>query len=97
MTDRNQLHPVSESGGSVDQVPRLEAFRRDHPGVSILSPRQLGGRDWLATWDEEAGSTTITRWELRSLLDALDKRFGAGEQQLSRCYILGVGMRGTAR
>lgn len=59
----------------VDHVIRREHFQERHPEVTILSPRQVGGSQWLATWDEANGSTTITRRELRDLLDALELRF----------------------
>jgi hypothetical protein len=62
--------------GYVDQVLRRERFQRANPTVQILSPRQLGGRDWVATWDEEQGSTTVHRFELRDVLDVLEERFG---------------------
>jgi len=65
----------------VDQVVRKEAFMHANPSVEILSPRQLGGREWVATWDEERGSTTIHRFELRDVLDVLEERFGVpGEE-----------------
>lgn len=77
MNEQKGPRPLSAAGGSVDQVVRLEAFRRRCPGVVILSPRQTGGREWLATWDEENGSTTITRSFLKALLDRLEDRFPA--------------------
>ena len=49
---------------------------RANPSVAIHSPRQTGKIEWLATWDEENGSRTITRRELRSILDVLEERFG---------------------
>jgi hypothetical protein len=63
-------------GKYVDQVLRKERFMRANPSVAILSPRQLGGREWVATWDEENGSNTVTRFELRDVLDILEERFG---------------------
>jgi hypothetical protein len=70
---------TDDSGKYVDQVLRKERFLRQHPSVTILSPRQLGSNEWLATWDEENGSTTITRVELRYILDVLEERFGVPE------------------
>lgn len=59
----------------VDQTIRRELFQVKFPQVKILSPRQLRGREWLATWEEESGSETLTRFELRDLLDILELRF----------------------
>ena len=61
---------------AVDQVKRLNAFRKAHPAADISSPRQNGLRAWQATWSEAGISTTVTRLELRDLLDELDRRFG---------------------
>jgi hypothetical protein len=72
-------HSITDDGGYVDQVKRRERFQRHNPSVTILSPRQLGGRKWVASWDEETGSTTITRFELRDVLDVLEDRFGVPE------------------
>jgi hypothetical protein len=57
-------------------VKRQKRFLRANPSVAIHSPRQTGKIEWLATWDQENGSTTITRYELRSILDVLEERFG---------------------
>lgn len=67
---------TGHTGHYVDQVLRKERFLRAHPSVGISSPRQLGGSEWVATWDEENGSTTIHRFELRDVLDVLEDRFG---------------------
>jgi hypothetical protein len=75
MNEPKKLRPASAVRW-VDQVVRLEAFRRRNPGVMIQSPRQAGGRDWIASWDEEEGSMTITRPELRDVLDIVEERFG---------------------
>lgn len=60
----------------VDQVIRKERFLHAYPSVEIHSPRKMGGNEWVATWDEENGSNTITRFELRDILDILEDRFG---------------------
>lgn len=57
---------------------------RANPSVEIYSPRQTGKNDWLATWDEENGSTTVTRYELRNVLDVLEERFGVPNDEDSR-------------
>lgn len=58
-----------------DQVVRLNVFRKEHPAVEIISPRQQGRPYWVAVWDEENGSTQVTQFELRDLLDELGRRF----------------------
>lgn len=75
MGEPRKLHTISGTAGVVDQVLRREAFHKDYPSVTILSPRALGGSEWLASWEEENGSMTITRSELRDILDILDQRF----------------------
>jgi hypothetical protein len=67
---------TGHTGKYVDQVLRKERFMRANPSVEIMSPRQLGGNEWVSTWDEERGSTTIHRFELREVLDVLEERFG---------------------
>jgi hypothetical protein len=52
----------------LDQVPRLAAFRDQHPGVLIRE----GLGYWQAVIPEPAGETIITRYTLRELLDKLD-------------------------
>lgn len=74
---------TGESGKYVDQVLRKERFMRANPSVAIHSPRQTGKIEWLATWDEENGSATITRHELRSILDVLEERFGVPGEDAS--------------
>lgn len=64
------------TGTYVDQVLRKERFMRANPSVEIHSPRQIGGNQWLATWDEADGSVTVTKPELRAILDVLEERFG---------------------
>lgn len=64
------------SGGYFDQVRRKERFLRHNPSVMLLSPRVTGLTEWTASWDEENGSSVITRLELRDILDVLEDRFG---------------------
>lgn len=61
---------------SVDQIVRLEDFRKRHPGVEITSPRQNGATAWKAIVDTETGYDEINRFELRDVLDILEARFG---------------------
>jgi hypothetical protein len=79
MSEPRKLRPIEHGYQISDQVVRLEQFRRRCPGVTILSPRQTGTRDWFAEWDEQNGSTTVTRPELRQVLDILEERFGGPE------------------
>lgn len=54
-----------------DQVPRRQAFERDHPEIKITPERQ--GWVWRAQWD----NVTVMCNDLRDLLDELEKRFPA--------------------
>jgi hypothetical protein len=71
--------PVVIDGGSeYDQVKRLARYKPAHPHVAVLPPdaagevfRHLGGY-WQAIISEADGETTITRPNLRKLLDSLE-------------------------
>jgi hypothetical protein len=52
----------------VDQVPRRQAYEDAHPEVEIT----YHGPYWKAVITEEAGQTTVTRYELKDLLDKLE-------------------------
>lgn len=52
-----------------DQVPRLIAWARTHPDVSVEYRRP----HWQALIPEENGETVITRMSLRQLMDTLEK------------------------
>jgi hypothetical protein len=52
-----------------DQVPRLNRFREEHPGVAIGA----GSGWWQALVPEANGETVVTRYTLRALLDKLDE------------------------
>ena len=56
-----------------DEVPRLERFRQAHPEVAIGT----GIGYWQAVRPEPNGTTTITRYLLGDLLDALAGLYGA--------------------
>lgn len=58
------------SGYPPDQVPRRLAFEKDHPEVRIV----YLGPAWQAVIPRQDGEDVITRYDLRRLLDALDKR-----------------------
>lgn len=62
-----------------DQVIRKRRFVQANPDVEIVSPRTMGGNEWVASWPEENGSTTIHRSDLTFLLDALEQRFPTQE------------------
>ena len=51
-----------------DQVPRKQAYEAAHPDVRIT----FCGPYWRAVVPEAHGETTITRYDLRDLLDALE-------------------------
>jgi hypothetical protein len=57
-----------------DQVLRLKAFQDANPDVVIAPPDRFRTR-WAAEWNDDHGSTIITRYELVQLLDALEERF----------------------
>jgi len=54
-----------------DQVPRLTAFRELHP-ATVIGMLGYGG-PWQAVLRQGNGSMTVTRYELRDLLDKLDE------------------------
>jgi hypothetical protein len=68
---------------SVDQVKRKEEFVQRHPRVTITSPRENGGREFVASWgadeDFEAVGEKAHHSELRALLDYLEARFDRGD------------------
>jgi hypothetical protein len=57
-----------------DQVPRLRAFREQHPRVVIGTLGPAGA--WQARIPEENGETVVTRYLLKDLLDRLDELLG---------------------
>ena len=65
---RSSLY-VIDGGAPADQAPRLRQFRDEHPDVEII----LRG-PWQAVIAEPDGERVIVRWELRELLDELDRR-----------------------
>ena len=52
---------------TADQVPRLNQFRRDHPGIAI----HAGPGYWQAQVPQPDGEQFITRYRLEDLLDRL--------------------------
>ena len=71
---RPPLH-VAGGGAPPDQALRLRQFREEHPDVEVI----LRG-PWQAIIAEPDGERIIVRWELRDLLDELDRRLGPGDQ-----------------
>ena len=53
----------------INQVSRRRAFEADHPDVQIT----YHGPHWEARIPHDAGETVINRYELRVLLDKLEK------------------------
>lgn len=64
------------SGQRVDQVPRMERFRAEHPDIEIVSPLVLRSAFWKA---RRGGEVLAIELDLRRLLDTLDRRL-EGEQ-----------------
>lgn len=74
MADRRGLRAVG-ADRAVDQVVRWNEFEKQHPGVKIRPPQELGGRNWVLTWEQDGKPVTVSRWELRDILDEAEKRF----------------------
>jgi len=55
---------------SEDQVPRLRAFRAEHPDVEINSPADSRTGMWSAY---HGGQILVVKFGLRQLLDHLDE------------------------
>jgi hypothetical protein len=64
--------PLRAVPDELDQVLRLDQFRRDHSGVTIGA----GHGWWQALIPEPNGERVITRYTLRELLDTLDQFTG---------------------
>jgi len=67
--------PLSLVHGDLDQVLRLNQYRRDHPGVTVCA----GPGYWQAQIPQRNGETVITRYQLKDLLDKLDTLTGPPE------------------
>ena len=59
----------------LDQVLRLNRYRRDHPGVTVCH----GPGYWQAQIPQHNSETVITRYQLKDLLDKLDTLTGPPE------------------
>jgi len=78
--ESRRLRPAYGMAEPVDQVIRLERFREAHPHVTIVHVRTSHAGYWLSDWAE--GNGTIRRtveYDLRLLLDQLDRAFSAAE------------------
>ena len=53
-----------------DQVPRLQAFRAEHPDIDIASPAGSRTDMWPAY---QGGTILVVTFGLRKLLDRLDE------------------------
>ncbi len=60
---------------SEDQVPRLEAFRAEHPDIEITSPADSCTGMWSAY---QRGKILVVKFGLRQLLDHLDELLASG-------------------
>ncbi len=78
MTGQARHLRLAQAGAVIDQVPRLETFRQDHPDVTVtyIRPSGVGGY-WEATWPlPDDGTRTIINLSLKRLLDKLDRELG---------------------
>jgi hypothetical protein len=66
----NIVPPPSE-----DQVPRLQAFRAEHPDIEIASPANSHTGMWSAY---QGGKILAVKFGLRQLLDRLDELLASG-------------------
>jgi hypothetical protein len=57
---------------SLDQVVRLETFKQQHPEWRVFFDRDV--RVWRALRLLDGGEDNLTRYELRDMLDALERR-----------------------
>jgi hypothetical protein len=53
----------------MDQVPRLEQFKGEHPEITIRTPLDSGSGAWSAARD---GVVLTVQYDLRRLLDKLE-------------------------
>jgi hypothetical protein len=60
---------------SEDQVPRLQAFRAEHPDIEIASPADSHTGMWSADQD---GKILVVKFGLCQLLDRLDELLASG-------------------
>jgi hypothetical protein len=58
-----------------DQVPRLEAFRGEHPDIEIAGPAGSRTGMWSAY---QGGTILVVTFGLRQLLDCLDELLAPG-------------------
>jgi hypothetical protein len=58
-----------------DQVPRLQAFRDEHPDIEIASPAESHVSMWPAY---QGGKILVVKFALCQLLDRLDELFASG-------------------
>ena len=57
-----------------DQVPRLERFRAQHPGIQVKTPVDTRSAWWTASRD---GEQLAAELDLRHLLNALETRLSS--------------------
>jgi hypothetical protein len=72
---------VRDNPGYVDQVPRLEKFRADHPDIEIASPLETNSPFWRAYRD---GKQIALQNGLRWLLDKLESLDGQADSAQDR-------------
>ena len=60
---------------SEDQVPRLQAFRAEHPDIEVASPADSHTGMWPAY---QGGKILVIKFGLRQLLGRLDELLASG-------------------
>ena len=64
-----------------DQVPRLQAFRDEHPDIEIASPADSHTGMWSAY---QGGKILLVKFGLCQLLDRLDELLASDEAATTR-------------
>jgi len=71
--DYGRVVPLSDAGGSQDNVRDMEALVASHPTLTWIRPPSPGAPH-VATWDEDTGSKRVERRELGDLVQLVRTR-----------------------
>lgn len=67
---------IARTDATAALLERMMQLIAVHPDLEVHAPIATGSR-WTATWPEGSGSTTVTRYALRELLDEAEARLAA--------------------